>query len=110
MSNQGDQFSRISLRTPAFDDAPQSVKVYEDSIVRFSKRVNFDVGCQMNFSNYPVDNQTCEVKIESFSYQTHEVFLKWGGNSTLNKEIALPGYLHYIHMVLEQHQQIHYVY
>ena len=69
MSNQGDQVSRISLRTPKFDDAPQSVKVYEDSIVRFSKRVNFDVGCQMNFTNYPVDNQTCEVKFESFSYQ-----------------------------------------
>ena len=59
----------ILLRTPKFDDAPQSVKVYNDSIVRFSKRVNFDIGCQMNFTKFPVDMQKCEVKFESFSYQ-----------------------------------------
>ena len=99
MSNQGDQVSKISLRTPKFDDAPQAVKVYEDSIVRFSKRVNFDVGCQMNFSNYPVDMQACEVKIESFGYQTHEVFFEWGGKTVVNEDITLPAYLHHVHMV-----------
>ena len=62
-------FATYSRRTPKFDDAPQSVKVYNDSIVRFSKRVNFDIGCQMNFTRYPVDMQKCEVKFESFSYQ-----------------------------------------
>ena len=62
--------SNCIFRTPKFDDAPESVKVYEDSIVRFSKRVNFDIGCQMNFTQYPVDRQICEVKFESFSYQT----------------------------------------
>ena len=61
----------LDPRTPKFDEAPQSVKVYEDSIVRFAKRVNFDIGCQMDFTNYPVDMQKCELKFESFGYQTH---------------------------------------
>ena len=47
------------------------MKVYEDSIVRFAKRVNFDIGCQMDFAKYPVDMQKCELKFESFGYQTH---------------------------------------
>ena len=61
-------------RTPKFDDLPQSIKVYENHVVRFSKRINFDIGCQMNFTKYPVDMQICEVKFESFSYSTSVIF------------------------------------
>ena len=66
--------------------------MYEDSTVRFSKRINFDVGCQMDFSDYPVDMQICEVKFESFGYQVHEVFFEWdrGGDLVANKDITLP--------------------
>ena len=52
------------------DEHAQSMKVYDDNYVRFAKRVNFDIGCQMDFSRYPIDQQTCPVKIESFGYQT----------------------------------------
>ena len=100
------------------------MKVYEDSIVRFSKRVNFDIGCQMDFRMYPVDMQKCEVQFESFGYQTHvitinfsfsgrisprvrwcyvqEVVLKWGDDDSgeVNENINLPGYYHHVHMVL----------
>ena len=61
-------------RTPKFDEAPQSIKVYENHVVRFSKRINFDIGCQMNFTKYPVDMQICEIKFESFSYSTSVIF------------------------------------
>ena len=61
-------------RTPKFDEAPQSIKVYENHVVRFSKRINFDIGCQMNFTKYPVDMQICEIKFESFSYKTSVIF------------------------------------
>ena len=59
----------IFSRTPSFDDMPQSVKVYEDSRIRWSKRLNFDIGCHMEFGDFPVDQQICEVKLESYSYQ-----------------------------------------
>ena len=58
------------LRVPAFDDAPQSIKIFNNSLVRFSKRVNFDIGCNMDFAQFPVDLQKCMVKFESFGYQT----------------------------------------
>ena len=59
------------FRKPEFDDAPESIKVYENSMVRYSKRVNFDIGCNMDFANYPVDMQKCNVTLESFGYQIH---------------------------------------
>ena len=59
------------FRKPEFDDAPESIKVYENSMVRYSKRVNFDIGCNMDFANYPVDMQMCNVTLESFGYQIH---------------------------------------
>ena len=52
-------------------DSPQSVKVYEDSVFRLSKRINFDIGCHLDFRSYPVDQQICRIKIESYGYQAH---------------------------------------
>ena len=57
------------FRKPEFDDAPESIRVYNNSMVRFSKRVNFDIGCNMDFTYYPVDLQKCDVRLESFGYQ-----------------------------------------
>merc|ERR1719394_1101379 len=59
----------IKIRKPEFDDAPESIKVYSNRMVRFSKRVNFDIGCNMDFTYYPVDLQKCDVRLESFGYQ-----------------------------------------
>ena len=56
-------------RTPEFEDAPKSIKVYNTSLVRFSKRVNFDIGCNMDFKMFPVDVHECEIKFESYAYQ-----------------------------------------
>mgnify|MGYP002056800038 CR=1 FL=1 len=33
-------------------------------------RINYDVACNMDFHKFPVDEQYCEVKFESFGYQT----------------------------------------
>ena len=59
------------------------MKVYEDSIVRFSKRVNFDIGCQMNFTRYPVDMQKCEVTFESFGYQNNVITINFSLNGPI---------------------------
>ena len=56
------------IRKPEFDDAPESIRVYSNHMVRFSKRVNFDIGCNMDFTTYPVDLQKCFVTFESFGY------------------------------------------
>ena len=61
----------LTSRAPQLSDSPQSVKVYEDSVFRLSKRINFDIGCHLDFRSYPVDQQICRIKIESYGYQAH---------------------------------------
>ena len=51
--------------------------MYENSVIRFSKRINFDIGCHLDFSSYPVDEQICIVMFESYGYQAHvRLFMK----------------------------------
>ena len=38
-------------------------------------RINFDVACNMDFRNYPADDQSCELKFESFGLQSNQVHL-----------------------------------
>ena len=45
--------------------------------MRFSKRINFDVNCKMEFQKFPVDVQTCSVKFESWSYSTKQIKFEW---------------------------------
>ena len=65
------------VRNPAFHQAPASIRVYNDSRFRYSKRINFDVACQMDFRLYPVDKQVCEIKFESFGYTSQDMTLQW---------------------------------
>ena len=46
-------------------------------MIRYNKRLNFDVACPMDFAKYPVDDQTCRIKFESFSYQTSKLNMTW---------------------------------
>jgi hypothetical protein len=36
-------------------------------------RINFDVACNMDFHRYPVDEQYCQIKFESFGFQSNQV-------------------------------------
>ena len=65
------------VRNPTFHQAPASIRVYNDSRFRYSKRINFDVACQMDFRLYPVDKQVCEIKFESFGYTSQDMTLQW---------------------------------
>ena len=107
------------FRKPEFDDAPESIRVYNNSMVRFSRRVNFDIGCNMDFTYYPVDLQKCDVRLESFGYQIEvaihlyslsfnfleELELKWRdiggkvGPLIVSDAIHLPHYNHSICLV-----------
>ena len=47
--------------------------VFFINLSRYSSRVNYDVACAMDFHRYPVDDQTCEIKFESFGYTSKQV-------------------------------------
>ena len=108
------------IRKPEFDDAPESIRVYSNHMVRFSKRVNFDIGCNMDFTTYPVDLQKCFVTLESFGYTVkvcsysslpfktsfaQELLLQWReregevGPLVVSDKIMLPHYNHSICLV-----------
>ena len=78
------------VRGPTYFKTPASIRVYNDSRLRFSKRINFDVACPMDFHLYPVDKQSCEIKFESFGYTTRDLNLKWiDGAFKKNPNISL---------------------
>lgn len=63
-----------ALRAPTFHVKPATVRVYPNGVIRYSSRVNYDVACDMDFHRYPVDEQLCEIKFESFGYTSKQVY------------------------------------
>jgi len=86
----------INLRQPKYFYEPSSLRVYNDSTVRYSKRVNFDIACQMKFHKFPKDEQICIIKFESFSYSTDQMNMKWLDESLsqVNPDIHLDQFYH----------------
>ena len=106
-----------ALRSPTYYTKPASLRVYNDSTIRYSSRseinyditllihcthglslhlllfipqiinnlhltiikrliltrINYDVACNMDFHKFPVDEQYCEVKFESFGFSNRQV-------------------------------------
>lgn len=65
------------LRSPTYFTRPASLRVYNDSVLRFAARVNFDVACPMTFYNYPKDVQECIIKLESFGFTSKQIEFLW---------------------------------
>lgn len=52
--------------------------------------MNYDVTCNMDFHNFPVDEQRCDLKFESFSYTADVMNLRWDeSRSVVNPNISL---------------------
>ena len=79
------------LRVPTYFIRPASLRIYNDSTIRYSSRTNFDVACSMDFHRYPVDDQICEVNFESFGYTEDQLKFVWSEAhvSNVNPNITL---------------------
>ena len=52
--------------------------------------MNYDVSCNMDFHRYPIDEQVCEIKYESFGHTADQIKLGWDADaSTVNPNITL---------------------
>merc|ERR1719209_1039175 len=80
-----------AVRTPTYYTKPASLRVYNDSMIRYSSRFNFDIACNMDFHRFPVDEQYCQVKFESFGFTNKQIKLAWMDESqnNVNKNISL---------------------
>jgi len=87
----------VDLRKPTYFLEPSSLRVYNDSTLRFSTRMNFDVACQMDFHKFPWDVQVCKVKFESFSYSNQQLRMEWlegKASQQVNPSIRLDQFSH----------------
>jgi len=80
-----------AIRVPTFYTRPASLRIYQDSTVRYSSRINFDVACSMEFHRFPVDEQYCQVRFESFGFTNKQIRLEWmePHHSNVNSNISL---------------------
>ena len=65
------------IRKPKYLIEPVSIRLYNDSTIRYSRRMNYDVACRMSFRKFPFDNQTCRIIFHSFAHSTEEYQLTW---------------------------------
>ena len=67
----------ITLRTPTYYTKPASLRIYQSRMLRYSKRINFDVACNMKFHRFPVDHQYCIIRFESFDFTQNQLKISW---------------------------------
>ena len=78
-----------NVRIPTYYVKPASLRVYGDQTLRYSSRINFDVACAMDFHKFPMDEQLCEVNLESFGHTTEQLRFQWVPGSNINPNITL---------------------
>lgn len=79
-----------ALRMPVYQIPPSYLRIYESGLVMYSARVNYDISCPMNFENYPVDRQQCDIKFESWGHPSDILRFLWNKQDCrVNEKITL---------------------
>ncbi|EEB15269.1 Acetylcholine receptor protein subunit delta precursor, putative [Pediculus humanus corporis] len=70
------------------------VTVRPDGTIYFSRRVKVTLFCLMNLQKFPFDKQECPLVLESWTYNTSELVLKWEPKDPviINKDLHLTEY------------------
>uniref|UniRef100_A0A452RNK5 GABA(C) receptor n=1 Tax=Ursus americanus TaxID=9643 RepID=A0A452RNK5_URSAM len=72
------------------------LRVYPDGHVLYSMRITVTAMCNMDFSHFPLDSQTCSLELESYAYTDEDLMLYWkNGDESLNadEKISLSQFL-----------------
>nr|XP_033794035.1 gamma-aminobutyric acid receptor subunit rho-2-like isoform X3 [Geotrypetes seraphini] len=63
------------------------LRVYPDGQVLYSMRITVTAMCNMDFSRFPLDTQTCTLELESYAYTDEDLMLYWkNGNESLKTD------------------------
>ncbi|XP_063168276.1 gamma-aminobutyric acid receptor subunit rho-1 isoform X2 [Candoia aspera] len=84
-----DMFFVHSKRSFIHDTTTDNVmlRVQPDGKVLYSLRVTVTAMCNMDFSRFPLDTQTCSLEIESYAYTEDDLMLYWkNGNDSLKTD------------------------
>uniref|UniRef100_A0A4W3IU14 Gamma-aminobutyric acid receptor subunit rho-1 n=2 Tax=Callorhinchus milii TaxID=7868 RepID=A0A4W3IU14_CALMI len=93
-----DMFFVHSKRSFIHDTTTDNImlRVYPDGNVLYSLRITVTSMCNMDFSRYPLDTQSCSLEIESYAYTDDDLMLYWkNGNESLktDEKISLSQFL-----------------
>ncbi|XP_067051694.1 glycine receptor subunit alphaZ1-like [Acropora muricata] len=61
-----------------------------DGCILMSARITTVLSCQMNFRHFPMDQQTCNFYVGSYSQTEDDIIVKWGAG---NRGVIVPNYL-----------------
>ncbi|XP_048841751.1 gamma-aminobutyric acid receptor subunit rho-2-like isoform X2 [Brienomyrus brachyistius] len=63
------------------------LRVFPDGHVLYSVRVTVTAACNMDFSRFPLDSQTCTLELESYAYTDEDLMLYWkSGDDSLSTD------------------------
>ncbi|CAL8271360.1 unnamed protein product [Merluccius merluccius] len=63
------------------------LRVFPDGHVLYSLRVTVTAACNMDFSRFPLDSQTCSLELESYAYTDEDLMLYWkSGDESLSTD------------------------
>ncbi|XP_015681005.1 gamma-aminobutyric acid receptor subunit rho-2, partial [Protobothrops mucrosquamatus] len=72
------------------------LRVFPDGHVLYSTRITVTAMCNMDFSRFPLDSQTCSLELESYAYTDEDLMLYWkNGTESLktDENISLSQFL-----------------
>lgn len=79
-----------SVRVPSYKIPPAYLRMFPNSEMLYSARVNYDISCPMSFEDYPADVQVCRISFESWGSTSEQMDFRWKPDDTIvNKNIKL---------------------
>ncbi|KAK1894454.1 Gamma-aminobutyric acid receptor subunit rho-2 [Dissostichus eleginoides] len=84
-----DVFFVHSKRSFIHDTTTENImlRVFPDGHVLYSLRVTVTAACNMDFSRFPLDSQTCSLELESYAYTDEDLMLYWkSGDESLSTD------------------------
>ncbi|XP_070534358.1 glycine receptor subunit alpha-4-like isoform X2 [Ptychodera flava] len=71
------------------------LRIYPNGDVLYSLRLSMVLSCYMYLGKFPMDEQACNMQVESYSYSEDEMILSWWNSSDpveIDKNVTLPQY------------------
>ena len=79
-----------SIGVPSYKVPPEYLRVYPDGSLLFAAKVTLELACYMDFSDYPVDTQKCDIMMESWGTEMNDVVYKWKREDNQVNAFMLP--------------------
>ncbi|KAK0402377.1 hypothetical protein QR680_016303 [Steinernema hermaphroditum] len=87
-----------NARTAEFHDVTVpnfNLFITQDGTIAYSSRVTLNVACNLQLMHYPMDRQTCMIRLLSYAYIASQINVTWFSQSPVryNPQIGLPEFL-----------------